>query len=64
MKRQRGQLLEDSEEQTRLSVDGNELAVPQGIRIDNYSVKRYIAKYTISPAIAHGVSDLIGSVEK
>lgn len=35
MKRQRGQLLEDPEEQTRLSVDGNELAVPQGILIDN-----------------------------
>src|SRR6266436_2956671 len=26
--------------------------------------KRYIAKYTINPAIAHGVSKLIGSVEK
>ena len=27
-------------------------------------VKRYVAKYTINPAIAHGVSKLIGSVEK
>ena len=26
--------------------------------------KRYIAKYTINPAIAHGVSNHIGSVEK
>jgi urease subunit alpha len=26
-------------------------------------VKRYIAKYTINPAIAHGVSGLIGSIE-
>ena len=26
--------------------------------------KRYVAKYTINPAIAHGVSKLIGSVEK
>jgi len=26
--------------------------------------KRYIAKYTINPAIAHGVSKHIGSVEK
>jgi urease subunit alpha len=31
---------------------------------DNVRVKRYIAKYTINPAIAHGVSKLIGSVEK
>jgi urease subunit alpha len=31
---------------------------------DNMRVKRYIAKYTINPAIAHGVSKLIGSVEK
>ena len=27
-------------------------------------VKRYVAKYTINPAIAHGVSKHIGSVEK
>ena len=31
---------------------------------DNVRVKRYIAKYTINPAIAHGVSKHIGSVEK
>src|SRR6186713_2198529 len=31
---------------------------------DNFRVKRYIAKYTINPSIAHGVSKLIGSVEK
>src|SRR2546421_2106627 len=31
---------------------------------DNVRVKRYISKYTINPAIAHGVSKLIGSVEK
>ncbi|MBB4122098.1 urease subunit alpha [Martelella radicis] len=30
---------------------------------DNYRVKRYIAKYTINPAIAHGLSHEIGSVE-
>ncbi len=30
---------------------------------DNYRVRRYIAKYTINPAIAHGVSEHIGSVE-
>src|SRR5271163_4024032 len=31
---------------------------------DNARAKRYIAKYTINPAIAHGVSRHIGSVEK
>ena len=32
-------------------------------RNDNFRVKRYISKYTINPAIAHGCSDIIGSVE-
>lgn len=31
---------------------------------DNVRVRRYIAKYTINPAIAHGFSDEVGSVEK
>ncbi len=30
---------------------------------DNARVKRYIAKYTINPAIAHGVGHVVGSVE-
>ncbi|WP_425050310.1 urease subunit alpha [Psychromarinibacter sp. S121] len=30
---------------------------------DNVRVKRYIAKYTINPAIAHGISTQIGSIE-
>jgi urease subunit alpha len=30
---------------------------------DNFRVRRYIAKYTINPAIAHGLSKEIGSVE-
>ncbi len=30
---------------------------------DNFRVRRYIAKYTINPAIAHGVSGHIGSIE-
>ncbi|ARM13603.1 MULTISPECIES: urease subunit alpha [Rhizobium] len=30
---------------------------------DNFRVRRYIAKYTINPAIAHGLSHEIGSVE-
>ena len=31
-------------------------------RADNARVKRYIAKYTINPAIAHGISHVVGSV--
>ena len=31
---------------------------------DNFRIKRYVAKYTIDGAIAHGMSHLIGSVEK
>jgi urease subunit alpha len=34
-----------------------------GARHDNARVKRYVAKYTINPAITHGVSHLVGSVE-
>src|ERR671935_1588181 len=30
---------------------------------DNHRVRRYVAKYTINPAIAHGMADEIGSVE-
>src|SRR5258706_1023243 len=30
---------------------------------DNARIKRYVAKYTINPAVAHGVSHLVGSVE-
>ncbi|WP_150523803.1 urease subunit alpha [Roseibium sediminis] len=30
---------------------------------DNFRVRRYIAKYTINPAIAHGLSHEIGSIE-
>ena len=31
---------------------------------DNFRVKRYIAKYTINPALTHGIADYVGSVEK
>ena len=30
---------------------------------DNFRIRRYIAKYTINPAISHGISHLVGSVE-
>ena len=31
---------------------------------DNFRVKRYISKYTINPAVTHGVSEYVGSLEK
>ena len=30
---------------------------------DNFRIRRYLAKYTINPAVAHGMSHLVGSVE-
>ena len=30
---------------------------------DNFRAKRYVAKYTINPAISHGISEYIGSIE-
>ncbi|MGB5710983.1 MAG: urease subunit alpha, partial [Waterburya sp.] len=31
---------------------------------DNFRAKRYIAKYTINPAITHGIADHVGSIEE
>ena len=42
-----------------------QLADPHGATTewhDNFRVKRYISKYTINPAIAHGISHEVGSV--
>jgi len=33
------------------------------VRNDNYRVRRYIAKYTINPAITHGIAHVVGSIE-
>ncbi|MGR9116733.1 MAG: urease subunit alpha [Gammaproteobacteria bacterium] len=39
-------------------------ALPEdGSRNDNFRIKRYIAKYTINPAISHGIAHEVGSVE-
>lgn len=40
-----------------------ELDEDKGHHNDNFRVKRYVAKYTINPAIAHGISEYVGSVE-
>ena len=34
-----------------------------GARNDNFRVKRYVAKYTINPALTHGISHVVGSLE-
>ncbi len=49
MKEQRGVLPED-------------VAYSEG-KADNFRVKRYIAKYTINPALTHGIAHEVGSVE-
>jgi urease subunit alpha len=46
----------DKMKQQRGKLDGD------GSRNDNFRVKRYIAKYTINPAIAHGISHEVGSI--
>ena len=47
----------------KMKVQRGRLEVEAGAN-DNLRVRRYIAKYTINPAIAHGVSRHIGSVEE
>ena len=47
----------------------HKMKVPRGAleedseRNDNFRVKRYIAKYTINPALTHGISHVVGSIE-
>jgi urease subunit alpha len=36
---------------------------PDGARNDNFRVRRYVAKYTINPALTHGIAHEVGSVE-
>ncbi len=36
---------------------------PDGASHDNFRVKRYVAKYTINPALTHGIAQFVGSVE-
>ncbi|HVU03505.1 MAG TPA: urease subunit alpha [Polyangiaceae bacterium] len=39
-------------------------ALPEdSARSDNFRVKRYVAKYTVNPAITHGIDGLVGSIE-
>jgi urease subunit alpha len=47
----------------KMKVQRGVLASPESTRADNFRAQRYIAKYTINPAIAHGISEYVGSVE-
>ncbi|MGQ3356514.1 MAG: urease subunit alpha [Phreatobacter sp.] len=47
----------------KMKVQRGSLPEDVGTGADNFRVKRYIAKVTINPAIAHGLSKHIGSVE-
>jgi urease subunit alpha len=47
----------------KMKVQRGPLPEDAGTGNDNFRVKRYLAKYTINPAIAHGLSRHIGSVE-
>lgn len=46
----------------KMKVQRGSLAEDSGEN-DNFRAKRYVAKYTINPAIAHGIADYVGSVE-
>ena len=50
--------------QTADKMKGQRGTLPEdSSRNDNFRVKRYVAKYTINPAIAHGMSHIVGSLE-
>jgi urease subunit alpha len=38
-------------------------ALPGDGRADNHRAKRYVAKYTINPALSHGIAHEVGSIE-
>jgi urease subunit alpha len=46
----------------KMKVQRGPLPQESGVN-DNFRVKRYIAKVTINPAIAHGIADHVGSIE-
>ena len=47
----------------RLAPDDGAIGAQADSRNDNFRVRRYIAKYTINPAITHGISHVVGSIE-
>jgi len=47
----------------KMKVQRGSLPEDEGQSNDNFRVKRYISKYTINPAITHGISEYVGSIE-
>jgi urease subunit alpha len=47
----------------KMKVQRGALAEDFGKGNDNFRVKRYVSKYTINPAITHGISSYVGSLE-
>jgi urease subunit alpha len=47
----------------KMKAERNRLVLVPDSKADNDRIKRYVSKYTINPAIAHGVSHVVGSVE-
>ena len=47
----------------KMKVQRGALPEDDGKENDNYRVKRFVSKYTINPAITHGIADYVGSIE-
>ncbi len=47
----------------KMKVQRGPLAEDEGKNNDNFRVKRYVAKYTLNPAITHGIANYVGSLE-
>jgi urease subunit alpha len=70
MKRQRGKLSQENGVSVAVDATANHASdsktsgeTNRTSANDNFRIKRYIAKYTINPAIAHGISHVVGSLE-
>ncbi|BBC23778.1 urease subunit alpha [Pseudanabaena sp. ABRG5-3] len=47
----------------KMKVQRGVLSSSESTRADNFRAQRYVAKYTINPAITHGISEYVGSIE-
>ncbi len=48
----------------KMKVQRGVLSSPTEEKADNFRAKRYIAKYTINPAMTHGIANHVGSIEE
>lgn len=47
----------------KMKSERGHLSISSESKADNDRIKRYVSKYTINPAIAHGISHVVGSIE-